>query len=297
LIDAEVPQQEHSARIDQALAEMELTPFADQRISSLSGGQGQRVAIARMLARDVDLVIADEPTANLDPGLRAVVMDLLRRMSQHVPVIVVTHDAAVAESCDRTIILQATSAHSDALVVAGPAKARPHRIRVATVGIAVIGAAAFATAAYVIALHQKGSPSVTGTTTTTVAVSSLPSGVTTCGAPPLPSDPGTWPDNAPRGALFAIWVYQRNPRVSAVQIPVSQITGTLDPCNNHWVVADVNYPAAEGGPATAMAYGAGGNWRGIYLGDGYDLWQVVPRAVYHDIFSCQMPKNPPARCL
>ena len=76
-------------------------------------GQGQRVAIARMLARDVDLVIADEPTANLDPGLRNTVMGLLRRLSERVPVIVVTHDASVAESCDRTIILQATVSSVD----------------------------------------------------------------------------------------------------------------------------------------------------------------------------------------
>jgi ABC-type lipoprotein export system ATPase subunit len=107
LTDSGVPPEEYTGRIDRALCEVDMGDLADQRIASLSGGQGQRVAIARMLARDVDLVIADEPTANLDAGLRGIVMGLLRKLSEHVPVIVVTHDAAVAEACDRTIILQA----------------------------------------------------------------------------------------------------------------------------------------------------------------------------------------------
>jgi ABC-type lipoprotein export system ATPase subunit len=106
LTDSGVPPEEYTGRIERALSEVDMGDLADQRIASLSGGQGQRVAIARMLARDVDLVIADEPTANLDPGLRGVVLGLLRKLSERVPVIVVTHDPAVAEACDRTIILQ-----------------------------------------------------------------------------------------------------------------------------------------------------------------------------------------------
>lgn len=109
LTDSGVPPDEHAARIERALSEVDMGGLADQRIASLSGGQGQRVAVARMLARDVDLVIADEPTANLDPDLRETVMGLFRKLSAQVPVLVVTHDAAVAEACDRTIILQATA--------------------------------------------------------------------------------------------------------------------------------------------------------------------------------------------
>jgi energy-coupling factor transporter ATP-binding protein EcfA2 len=74
LTDSGVPPEEYTGRIERALCEVDMGDLADQRIASLSGGQGQRVAIARMLARDVDLVIADEPTANLDPELRSVVM-------------------------------------------------------------------------------------------------------------------------------------------------------------------------------------------------------------------------------
>lgn len=125
LTDSGVSTDEHAERIDRALAEVEIVDLADQRIASLSGGQGQRVAIARMLARDVDLVIADEPTANLDPGLRSVIMGLLRKLSAHVPVIVVTHDAAVAEACDRTIILQPAASRFDE----NPPKSLPHKRR------------------------------------------------------------------------------------------------------------------------------------------------------------------------
>jgi ABC-type lipoprotein export system ATPase subunit len=133
LTDADVPAAEHTERIERALAEVDLTDLSDQRISSLSGGQGQRVAVARMLARDVEFVIADEPTANLDPGLRGVVIGLLRKLSEHVPVLVVTHDAAVAESCDRTIILQAAAAHSVEPVVPVSGREPSHRRRNAVI--------------------------------------------------------------------------------------------------------------------------------------------------------------------
>jgi ABC-type lipoprotein export system ATPase subunit len=144
LTDADVPAAEHTERIERALSEVDLTDLSDQRIASLSGGQGQRVAVARMLARDVELVIADEPTANLDPGLRGVVMGLLRKLSEHVPVLVVTHDAAVAESCDRTIILQAAAAHAVEPIVPTSGRERAHRRRIAVLGLVILLLAASA---------------------------------------------------------------------------------------------------------------------------------------------------------
>ena len=138
LTDSGVPPEEHAERIERALAEVDITDLADQRIASLSGGQGQRVAIARMLARDVDLVIADEPTANLDPGLRGVVMGLLRKLSTHVPVIVVTHDAAVAEVCDRTIILQPAATRLDDNVAAHNPRRRRSRVVFVTVAMLLV---------------------------------------------------------------------------------------------------------------------------------------------------------------
>ncbi|MCL6106182.1 MAG: ATP-binding cassette domain-containing protein [Actinobacteria bacterium] len=106
LSDAQVPSEWRPARIESSINQVDLNDFAERKIGSLSGGQRQRVAIARMLARDVELVIADEPTANLDPGLMAEVAGLFKVLAQKVPVIVVTHDPRLAEMCDRTIVLQ-----------------------------------------------------------------------------------------------------------------------------------------------------------------------------------------------
>ena len=110
LSDAQMSSEQRPVRIEASLDQVGLNEFAERQIGSLSGGQRQRVAIARMLARDVELVIADEPTANLDPGLMVEVASLLKLLAQKVPVIVVTHDPRLAEMCDRTIVLQSTVA-------------------------------------------------------------------------------------------------------------------------------------------------------------------------------------------
>ena len=105
----EVPREEQTERLRASLAQVGLSDFAERRISGLSGGQRQRAAIARMLARDVELVVADEPTANLDPERVVEIVALLRGLAAKAPVIVVTHDPHVAECCDRTIVLQAAA--------------------------------------------------------------------------------------------------------------------------------------------------------------------------------------------
>jgi lipoprotein-releasing system ATP-binding protein len=73
----------------------------------LSGGEKQRVAIARALANDPRLVLADEPTGNLDPAATAVVLDMLMRVpAEHgSTVVVVTHDDAIASRADRRMHL------------------------------------------------------------------------------------------------------------------------------------------------------------------------------------------------
>jgi len=138
LTDSGVPPEEYTGRIERALCEVDMGDLADQRIASLSGGQGQRVAIARMLARDVDLVIADEPTANLDPELRSVVITLLRKLSEHVPVVIVTHDAAVAEACDRTIILQPAATRLDDNAPVRRSRRRRSRVVVAIIAVLLV---------------------------------------------------------------------------------------------------------------------------------------------------------------
>ena len=64
------------------LAQVGLTDMANRRADTLSGGEQQRVAIARALAQSPDVILADEPTASLDPQLTATIMDILRRINR-----------------------------------------------------------------------------------------------------------------------------------------------------------------------------------------------------------------------
>jgi lipoprotein-releasing system ATP-binding protein len=77
----------------------------DFRATALSGGQQQRVAIARALSREPPLVLADEPTGNLDTRSSAEVFALMRRFNRELGTtfLFVTHDPRIAEQCDRII--------------------------------------------------------------------------------------------------------------------------------------------------------------------------------------------------
>lgn len=84
-----------------------LKDFAQKKPSQLSGGQQQRVAIARALVTRPALLLADEPTGNLDTQTAAHIFEMLRHFNQSFScaVLIVTHDPRLSQSCDRTITL------------------------------------------------------------------------------------------------------------------------------------------------------------------------------------------------
>jgi putative ABC transport system ATP-binding protein len=91
-------------RIEAVLEQVGLAHRARHRPRQLSGGQQQRVAIARALAPEPDLILADEPTGNLDSANGAAVIDLLKgAAAAGTTVIMVTHSPLHAEAADRTI--------------------------------------------------------------------------------------------------------------------------------------------------------------------------------------------------
>ena len=84
-----------------------LTPWCDQKASDISGGQQQRVAIARALAMNPALVLADEPSGNLDTQNADAVFDLMRdvNVKNGTTFLIVTHDPRLAQRCDRIVEL------------------------------------------------------------------------------------------------------------------------------------------------------------------------------------------------
>jgi putative ABC transport system ATP-binding protein len=98
---------ERTRQADFALEVVGLSDRAHHRPKQLSGGQEQRVAIARAIATDPDLILADEPTGDLDRESATAVMDLLGRLNQELgkTFVVVTHDAMVGDRARRTLHL------------------------------------------------------------------------------------------------------------------------------------------------------------------------------------------------
>ncbi|MFQ5408210.1 MAG: ABC transporter ATP-binding protein, partial [Anaerolineales bacterium] len=107
LIDGKALRQERD-KVHRLLDMVGLLERRDHKPDQLSGGQQQRVAIARAFANDPEIVLADEPTGNLDSRSGAAVLALLRRACDELDatIVMVTHDARAASFADRVVFLK-----------------------------------------------------------------------------------------------------------------------------------------------------------------------------------------------
>jgi len=102
-----LPKAERAARVTEALARVGLAERAEHLPGELSGGQQQRVAIARAIVKRPRVLLADEPTGNLDERMRDDILTVLQRLNDEgLTLIVVTHDSAVARRARRRLRLE-----------------------------------------------------------------------------------------------------------------------------------------------------------------------------------------------
>ncbi|MBS3131416.1 ABC transporter ATP-binding protein [Candidatus Woesearchaeota archaeon] len=103
-----IPKEQRIKRAEEILNIVELGDRMDHKPTELSGGQQQRVAIARSLANNPDVILADEPTGNLDSKTGETVMDFLEELNRKEgkTIIMVTHDIGVAKHAHRTEFLK-----------------------------------------------------------------------------------------------------------------------------------------------------------------------------------------------
>lgn len=103
----DVPRREYASRIKRVASRLGIDEKLDICASKLSGGQRQRTAIARALVNDQPIVLADEPTGQLDAENREMVVGVFSKLAhdEHKLIVVVTHDLEVAARCDRIITM------------------------------------------------------------------------------------------------------------------------------------------------------------------------------------------------
>ena len=105
LMDGRKPDQKH---LDEILEMLGLTKRRNHLPSQMSGGQQQRVSIGRAIFTSPQVILADEPTGNLDSKNTAEIMELFRRSNRELKqtILIITHDEDIAEQCDRVITLR-----------------------------------------------------------------------------------------------------------------------------------------------------------------------------------------------
>lgn len=117
-----VPRNQREMRAVHALQAVTLpVDHWDHRISELSGGQMQRVAIARALVNDPPIILADEPTGNLDSATGALVMETFHKLQERGKTIVlITHDPGIAAEADRAVTIRDGRIHDGAYIAHAP---------------------------------------------------------------------------------------------------------------------------------------------------------------------------------
>jgi putative ABC transport system ATP-binding protein len=106
MIFAGIPRAERHERVARAIADVGLTQRADHLPEQLSGGERQRIALARATIMKPSILLADEPTGNLDTKSGSAVLDIIEKLNDEgLTLLVVTHDPKVAQRADRIIVL------------------------------------------------------------------------------------------------------------------------------------------------------------------------------------------------
>lgn len=101
----DIKDEEKFEKISEVLDRLDILDTIDQKANTVSGGEAQRVALARCILKPGDLILADEPTGSLDPKMSDKVFSLLLslRNDYNKTILVVTHDMDIAKKCDRMI--------------------------------------------------------------------------------------------------------------------------------------------------------------------------------------------------
>ncbi|MGI9101537.1 MAG: ABC transporter ATP-binding protein [Terriglobales bacterium] len=119
---ARIPREEGTKRALHALAQVNLSDRAEHFPSQLSGGQQQRVAIARALVNQPTILLADEPTGNLDSRTAVEIMDIFQQLNEQkgLTIVLVTHEPDIAQFAKRTLFFRDGKIRRDEVLTARP---------------------------------------------------------------------------------------------------------------------------------------------------------------------------------